>query len=552
MSSLYRRPLAAPWRSWHNEQMGERVALYMRVSTDEQRERSSIDTQESFLRQYADLYELTVAEVYRDEAVSGTVPLEERPEGHRMLRDAAAEEFSSVAVYRLDRIGRSLLVVVDAHDTLEALGMSLRSATEPVETSTPSGRLIFQMLASFAEFERGTIRERTRAGMMRALAAGKQPGRIPYGYVVDEDGMMRIHEGEAEVVREVIENVAAGATLYSEMDRLNASGVPAPGTRYRGQERKAGKSWSHTTVSNIVHQSAYSGTHRVAGGIERPVPAIVTLELQRAAEAKLAEKKGRYNRKEDRKYLLRGLVRCGVCGNACTGHPTASKGRRLYYYVCTDGRVGREPKGPEKHAPYINAEKLEAAVWSDVKSFLRSPGELVERLEAERRGPSLVEDPKAKYEKLRREIREASATKDRYVRLYATGRLTDEELDGYLSETKVRLETLGELAASVQADISEAHKTTEIAATAEAWLVSLSRRLKEAEESFEVRRALVEALVEEVVVGGKREGEKPEVTARYRFCEPQGFVARVRNSCESGKSTTNSEPPPGAKLAVNL
>src|SRR5215213_271247 len=124
-----------------------KVALYLRVSSDEQRERESIKTQREFFEQYCELYGLEVAETYADDGVSGTIPLRERPEGRRLLEDARAEKFETLLVYRLDRLGRSLLVIVDAHDSLQAepAGVSLRSATEPIDTSNPSGRLIFQM-----------------------------------------------------------------------------------------------------------------------------------------------------------------------------------------------------------------------------------------------------------------------------------------------------------------------------------------------------------------------------------------------------------------------
>src|SRR5215217_8927245 len=130
----------------------ERVGLLLRVSTEEQRDRETIEIQREFLDQYCGLYEVEVAGVYADDGISGTIPLHERPEGRRLLEDAKAGLFDVVLVYRLDRLGRSLLVIVDAHDRLEATGVSLRSATEPIDTSTPSGRLIFQMLASFAEY----------------------------------------------------------------------------------------------------------------------------------------------------------------------------------------------------------------------------------------------------------------------------------------------------------------------------------------------------------------------------------------------------------------
>jgi site-specific DNA recombinase len=155
----------------------ERVALCLRVSSEEQRERETIEIQREFLQEYCHLYGLEVAQVYADDGVSGTIPLHERPEGRRLLEDAKEGKFSTLLVYRLDRLGRSPLVIVDAHDRLQASGVAVKSATEPIDTSNPSGRLIFQMLASFAEYERETIRERTRAGLHRAFGGGKHtPG----------------------------------------------------------------------------------------------------------------------------------------------------------------------------------------------------------------------------------------------------------------------------------------------------------------------------------------------------------------------------------------
>src|SRR5215212_7787035 len=126
----------------------ERVALYLRVSSEEQRDRETIEIQREFLEPYCELYGFEVVKTYADDGVSGTISLHERPEGRQLLDDAQRGKFQAVLVYRLDRLGRSLLVVVDAHDRLEGLGVSLRSATESIETATPSGRLIFQMLAS--------------------------------------------------------------------------------------------------------------------------------------------------------------------------------------------------------------------------------------------------------------------------------------------------------------------------------------------------------------------------------------------------------------------
>jgi site-specific DNA recombinase len=95
----------------------ERVALYLRVSSEEQRNRETIEIQEEFLQQFCDLLGLEVTEIYKDDGVSGTIPLHERPAGRRLLEDVRQGEFGTVLLYRLDRLGRSLYSSSSTHTT---------------------------------------------------------------------------------------------------------------------------------------------------------------------------------------------------------------------------------------------------------------------------------------------------------------------------------------------------------------------------------------------------------------------------------------------------
>src|SRR4051812_42511341 len=105
----------------HSTEAGaERVALYIRVSSEEQRDAGTIETQREFLEHHCKLHDLEVAQTYSDDGVSGTIPLHKRPSGRQLLEDAREGKFGTVLVYRLDRLGRALLVVVDAHDRLHA------------------------------------------------------------------------------------------------------------------------------------------------------------------------------------------------------------------------------------------------------------------------------------------------------------------------------------------------------------------------------------------------------------------------------------------------
>jgi site-specific DNA recombinase len=533
----------------------ERIALCLRVSSEEQRDRETIEIQRDFLTQYCELYGLEVADVYADDGVSGTIPLHERPEGRRLLEDAREGKFQTLLVYRLDRLGRSLLVIVDAHDRLQAAGVSLRSATEPVDTSTPSGRLIFQMLASFAEYERETIGERTRAGLHRALRNGKHTGRIPYGYRLSADeGSLEVVETEARIVREIISNVAEGSTLYGESKRLNDEGVPSPGWRFGAGERKYGASWSGSTVAGIVHQSAYSGTHRVKvnGGeesISRQVPAIVDAGVhQRAIEA-LTENKRYPNRENDRRYLLRGLVSCETCGYACTGRTSSAGGKRYSYYCCVTSRSERGVGGSRvrpHRPPNVSAPWLEDLVWRDVRAFLENPGETLERVRGQLSGEDETGELEARHTDLTKRLAARQTEKDRYVRLYAQGHISEEELGVYLLDLKNQLDNLRLLIEATEADLSRKQENKLAAKSTEAWLLTLRERIAEVEEdtgeAFAKRRQLVKLLVARIYLGRDQDG-RPRARITYRFgppssptgtqdawAEEDAFVAGERNS----------------------
>jgi site-specific DNA recombinase len=508
----------------------ERIGLLLRVSSEEQRDRETIEIQRDFLTEYCRLYGLEIAGVYADDGVSGTIPVHERPEGQRLLADAQAGMFSTVLVYRLDRLGRSLLVIVDAHDRLQGAGVALRSATEPIDTSTASGRLIFQMLASFAEYERETIRERTRAGLHRAYRGGKHFGAAPYGYRTDESGFLQDVPEEAEIVRGIIENVAEGSTLYAEAKRLNDLGLATPGWRYgNGKKRPGAKLWSVMTVSNIVRQSAYSGVHRVKtnGGkdvIEQSVPAVVEPGLQERAIAVLGENKRYPDRKEDRRYLLRTLVRCATCGGACTGHSSARRGKKYHYYACRAAKTYNFGVAPPHKASYLSAKWLEDLVWSDVRRFLKDPGEIFKRLREQHDAADDTGGLEARKTELAKRLAAKQAEKDRYVRAYAQGHISEEELGAYLDELKKQNDNLRILLASVEAELSERQERKSLTDTTQAWLLSLGRRLEEVEEDtpegFEKRKQLVGLLVESISLGRSQQEGRAEVRITYRFGPP--------------------------------
>src|ERR1700736_261394 len=149
-----------------------RVALYARVSTLNNQDP---EMQLAELREYAGRRGWQIIEEFTDQGVSGCK--ESRPALNRMMSDACRRRFDAVLVWKIDRFGRSLKHLVNALAELAALGVAFISLRDNLDLSTPSGRLMFQIIGAMAEFERALIQERVRAGLRNARAKGKRLGR---------------------------------------------------------------------------------------------------------------------------------------------------------------------------------------------------------------------------------------------------------------------------------------------------------------------------------------------------------------------------------------
>src|SRR3982074_2467851 len=151
----------------------KRAVLYLRVSTIDQ----TTANQERELRQIAERVGYNLLKVYKDHGISGAKGRDQRPAFNAMCRAAACREFDVVMAWSVDRLGRSLQDLIGFLSELHALGIDLFLHQQGLDTTTPAGKAMFQMLGVFAEFERAMIQERVRAGLARAKAEGKPLGR---------------------------------------------------------------------------------------------------------------------------------------------------------------------------------------------------------------------------------------------------------------------------------------------------------------------------------------------------------------------------------------
>jgi DNA invertase Pin-like site-specific DNA recombinase len=176
----------------------KRVAIYLRVSTGEQ----TTENQRRELEAVAARHNWRVVEVYEDAGIlSGAKGRDKRPGLDRLLKAVARRDVDMVAAWSVDRLGRSLIDLLDFLRELHAKGVDLFLHQQGLDTSTPSGRAMFQMLGVFAEFERSMIRERVMAGLSRAKADGIQIGR------------RRLVDSDADKVAAIVAARAAGTGI---------------------------------------------------------------------------------------------------------------------------------------------------------------------------------------------------------------------------------------------------------------------------------------------------------------------------------------------------
>jgi len=206
----------------------KQVAIYCRVSTDEQaRDGTSLGTQEQKGRAIVGAHVAdgwTLHDVYIDDGVSGTLPAEERPALSSLMRDIAAGKVDTVIFTKIDRLARKLQLLLEIWDAIEKAGCDIIATEQPIDTSTPFGKMYLQFLGMLAELERDSIVERTSEGH-RAKAVNKQEAAradrlTPYGYKyypptkregVAHDGKgWAIVEDEAVIVRRIFNEVEAG------------------------------------------------------------------------------------------------------------------------------------------------------------------------------------------------------------------------------------------------------------------------------------------------------------------------------------------------------
>jgi len=405
-----------------------RVAFLERVSNDELADRHTILNQDIALHK---AYDWHFAEespdpwefvgTFKDDGVSGTIPLELRPDGGRLMAMIRRDEVDIVCVRSADRLARDRGVAESIADEFWGRDVKIESVNEHIDLGTPAGRLQFAMLCAFSHYEREIIRDRTMNGRARVAGEGSFiNGPIPFGYdvagqvmVPSEHMLDSLGCTESDFVKQMYERVAAGESARAIWAWLVDAGIPSVHRYYSKQaERHIVKShpqWEYARVREVLRSTTYYGrrvlNYSRPDGVGRlknkgpalepviqNVPPLVTKELWDRVERAMQGHTSNFNRGQDDRfvYLLSGKMVCGYCGFKIGGnYMKRTSGAEYLYYCCTmksPGKMNARRVGKTcPDAPRLNGFAFEERMLEMIDDLVAHPDQIIDALAAEQR-----------------------------------------------------------------------------------------------------------------------------------------------------------------------
>ena len=535
--------------------MSKRAAIYARVSTDEQAERGySLPAQIEDCQRYAQRHGFSVAGVFSDD-YTGTVAIDERPEGRRLQLLVASGAADAVVCYNVKRLGRNMVdLLIVARDWLRA-GVQLHFCEGGEVSSENDLTLIIQGWE--AQRDRDATVKRLDRGRRGKAKAGKvmlHGDRPPYGYRVTEDDQLVIHEPEARIVRQVFDWYVHGAdgerlSMPSLARRLTAICVPTWEDVHglTGQKKRARGVWAAGSVAHMLHYEAYKGTwHYGKTGKKREnpreewiavsVPAIVSADLWEAAQKQAKRNRRRAGRAATHEYLLRYRLTCS-CGYAvqCQAkHNRLANGTMRHYLYYSCGGIRRQSVR-ECEMPSFRADQVDAAVWIRVRGWLLEPKLLMQEMRERQtdRGKELA-PTRSRLATVEFLLSQNRAKMARLLDLFLTGDFEKDILTHRRGELQRVMDALEEERAKLLAAIDAYRLTEEQIASIPQLAAEVRAHLEGGEKDFARRRRVIEMLKVEGVLAIEDGVKVVHIRATL-----SGLQARV-NLGESSTTSCNS------------
>ena len=301
----------------------QRVAIYARVSTQEQAENgNSLDFQIEKLKAYCQLHEYKVVGEYVDAGVSGAKS--ERPALNKLKKDI--DKIDIVLIYKLDRLSRSIKDTMNLiEDLFKPNNVNLISLSENFDTSQAMGMATIGMLSTFAQLERETIKERMMAGKQQAVKNGKYLSMAPFGYIKKDNQLIK-DERTKDCVEFIFKKMLEGNSLNEMVKLLEANGFDGI------------KKWEQAFIGRIVKSIVYCG-HMEALGllVKNTHEPYITEEQQQQIIDMLADRKSHSSKSGRNKIpaLFRGLISCPCCHRRLTySRKQRKSGIKIVFYKC--------------------------------------------------------------------------------------------------------------------------------------------------------------------------------------------------------------------------
>src|ERR1700736_3181513 len=388
---------------------GVRGGIYTRKSTEEGLDQAfnTLDAQreaaESFINSQRQEGWVALPQKYDDGGYTGANL--DRPALKRLLADIQSGAVNCVAVYKVDRLSRSLLDFARIMEILDKHGATFVSVTQQFNTTSSMGRLTLNVLLSFAQFEREMISERTRDKMGAARRKGKWVGGNPVlGYdVAAKGGSLVVNQEEAQRVREIFALYIELGSLIPVVEELDRRGWRMKSWTTREGRLAGGKAIAKNSLYNLLTNMIYLGKVEYGGQVyEGEHERIIDDETWNKVQSALNRNGRRGGRNVGNKYsaLLKGLVRCGSCDVGMV-HTYVNKKDKLYrYYVC----VKAHQRGwAQCETRSVSAPALENAVLEQLRGIGHNPAmklEVLRQLAEHRRKESrAIESEKTDIEK---------------------------------------------------------------------------------------------------------------------------------------------------------
>ncbi|GAB6188169.1 recombinase family protein [Thermopirellula anaerolimosa] len=432
-----------------------RCAIYTRKSTDEglDQEFNSLDAQreaaEAFIRSQAGEGWIVLPDRYDDGGFTGGNM--DRPALKRLLYDIEAGRVDCVVVYKVDRLSRSLLDFARMMETFERKGVSFVSVTQQFNTATSMGRLVLNVLLSFAQFEREIISERTRDKIAATRRKGRWCGGRPIlGYDLDPQGAkLLVNPHEAAQVRAIFQLYLDYERLMPVIEELRRRGWRNKRWTTRKGVERGGREFEKNSLWHLLTNVTYLGKVRYKDEIhDGQHEAIVDADVWQRVQSLLA-RNGRMGGPVVRNKfgaLLKGLLHCAACGCAMVHtHTSRNRIKRYRYYVCGAAQKRGRATCPTGSIP---AGQIEQFVVEQIKCIGGDPGLVaatVRQLQAQ--AARKTEELPAEAARLQREIGEYDLQLHRIVMQPGT------DVDG--EKTTARLADLQERIAAAQRRLVE-------------------------------------------------------------------------------------------------